>query len=448
MSPGTFQVKMRRLGNEIMGPNAVPGAKNLRIDEPSLAGARAPRLPSLDALRGLAMLLVVVTHAAVSFGETRVPRLLWTLRDPSRSAVFDAIFWASVSVAMPVFFVLSGFLAAQLVATRGPVEFLKNRARRIGAPFLATAATILPSSLVVWALGWLISGRCRWAQLLRMRFLDPDITNYLVGPAHLWFLEYLILMLAAYGVVRLLRTRRPSSPQDAIGRVLSGALAPFVLAIPTALILWTGHLRIGVDAVFDLRNSFFPDPFRWAHHAWFFVVGIGLYRLRDQLDRFIPHASWRLGLALPAFWIRFQLLRRDLLIPLSGWESVALTVTGAAFAWLSLFGLIGLAQWSCRRPRASLRYVADSSYWIYLTHFPVVGLAQVTLAQVSLDAGSKFLMVLGVTLGVGLGSYQTLVRNTWLGLWLNGTSPGGLGRPRIPSLIGERVPGHAEQPRA
>ncbi len=431
-----------------MEPEGCPGRKGLRIDEASRAASGASRLPALDALRGLAMLLVIVAHAGVSFAATRVPRLLWAIRDSSRSPDFDVLFWGSISVAMPMFFVMSGFLAAQLVASRGPVEFLRNRARRIVGPFFAAAAVVLPLSLVVWALGWLISGRCKWRQLLRMRFLDPDITHYMAGPAHLWFLEYLILMLAVYGVFRLLRTRRPVAPDDAIGRLLGATVAPFVLAIPTALILWTGHLRLGLDAVFDLRNSFLPDPFRWAHHAWFFVVGVGLYRLRDQLDRFIPQAGWRLALALPAFWIRVHLLRRDLLIPLRGWESVALAASGAAFAWLVLFGLLGLAQWSCRRPRASLRYVADSSYWIYLTHFPVTGLAQVTLAGLPIAAGPKFLLVLGVTLGVGLASYQTLVRHTWLGRWLNGPAPSSRGRHRVPAIMGDRVDGIARQPRS
>jgi glucan biosynthesis protein C len=431
-----------------MDPDGGPSRKGLRIDEASRAASTSSRLPALDALRGLAMLLVIVAHAGVSFAATRVPRLLWAIRDSSRSPEFDVLFWGSISVAMPLFFLMSGFLAAQLVASRGPVEFLKNRARRIVGPFFAAAAVVLPLSLAVWAMGWLISGRCKWRQLLRMRFLDPDITHYLAGPAHLWFLEYLILMLAAYGVYRLLRTPRPAAPDDATGRLLRSAVAPFVLAIPTALILWTGHLRLGLDAIFDLRNSFLPDPFRWAHHAWFFVVGVGLYRLRDQLDRFVAHSGWRLALALPAFWIRVHLLRRDLLIPLRGWESVALAASGAAFAWLVLFGLLGLAQWSCHRPRASLRYVADSSYWIYLTHFPVTGLAQVALAGVPIAAWPKFFLVLGVTFGVGLGSYQALVRNTWLGHWLNGPAPSRRLRPRNPSVMGDRMNGLARHPRS
>jgi peptidoglycan/LPS O-acetylase OafA/YrhL len=182
-------------------------------------------------------------------------------------------------------------------------------------------------------------------------------------------------------------------------------------------------LRIGLDAVTDSRNSFIPDPFRWAHHAWFFVVGTWLYRHRDGLDRLNAHWGWRLGLCVPILFVRCRLVADDFVAPLHGRASVLLAVSGALFGWLSLFGLLGLARRVFARPRASIRYLADSSYWIYLVHFPIVGLVQVDLCGRSLPSGWKFATVTGVTLALGMASYQTLVRRTWLGRWLHGPRP-------------------------
>lgn len=366
------------------------------------------------------MLLVVVAHAALAYAEVRIPGLLWAVRDPSRSPVFDALFWASVGAAMPAFFTLSGFFAVKILDARGAAGFARNRARRILVPFLAAALTVLPMTLAVWGAGWLSRGRCTWGQLLRMKFLDPIIKANLIGPAHLWYLEYLLLMLAVLGLWRGLRS--PAGAGVRRGWLLH-PMAPLVLAIPTALILWTGHRRLGLDAVSDLRNSFLPDPFRWAHHAWFFLVGTWLSRHHDGLDALVSHWTWRLGLSVPVFLVRFWLLERDLAAPLHGAESVALAASGALFGWLALFGSLGLFQAALGRPRASVCYLADSSYWIYLIHLPLVGLVQVDLSRSPGGCAWKFAAVLGVSLALGLASYETVVRRTWLGRWLHGPRP-------------------------
>ena len=375
------------------------------------------------------MLLVVVAHSAMAYVRVWPPRLLWAIRDPSRATAFDALFWASVSVALPAFFLLSGFFAARVYETRGPDEFVRDRGRRIVGPFLLGAATILPPSLVVWALGWLVNGRCTPRELLGMKFLDEIIKYNLVGPAHLWFLEYLILMLAAYWAVRA--ARRGSAAIEGLAAIFGSRLAPVLLAVPTALILWLGHARLGLDAVADLRNSFLPDPFRWAHHAWFFVVGVALSRRRHDLDASFSGAGWWLGLSAPAFLVRAWLLGQDLLIPLHGARAVALAVSGALFGWLAFFGLMGLFLRCPLVHRPWVRSLSDSSFWIYLVHFPITGLAQVALEGAPVPCGAKFAVVLAASLFVGLASDRVLVRRTRLGRWLHGST-----RPGNPALEG------------
>lgn len=399
---------------------AVQGRSLRRDRAQDAAKGGAERLGAFDALRGAAMLLVVVAHAALAYLDVRVPRLLWAVRDVSRSPAYDALFWVCVGVAMPAFFTMSGFLAVRIHEARGAAGFARDRMRRIVVPFFAAGVTILPLSLAVWALGWLNVGRATWLQVRHFKYIDRVIGTNLSGPAHLWYLEYLILMLIVFGLVRGRGGRASSRPSR--GWLLH-PLAPLVLAIPSALILWTGHQRFGLDAVADMRNSFIPDPFRWVHHAWFFVIGTWLYRDRDQLARLVPHASWRLVFAAATFVVRFRLLERDLAVPVEGAASVALAVSGALYGWLSLFGLLGLFQRLFNRSRPAIRYLADSSYWIYLVHFPLLGLVQVDLARLPGPAAWKFAVVLGVTLAIGLASYHVLVRGTWVGRWILGARP-------------------------
>ena len=372
------------------------------------------------------MLLVVLAHAALAYVEIRIPRLLWAVRDPSRSFTFDAIFWTSVGVAMPIFFALGGLGAAQIFDRRGPRGYAEDRAGRILAPFLGAVVGVLPITLAVWATGWLTMNWCTWRQLLRLQFLHEVIRDQWHGPAHLWFLQYLLLMLAVYGVVRTrVERRHPSVSDPFTSRVNSWPLspwAPFLAAIPTVAILAIGHARpnIRVDAVCDLRNSFLPDAFRWVHHAWFFWVGTMIARCRSGWNRIGTWWPLYLAGAGLALACRLSLLKHDLVFTTTGWSQLWLATSGACFGWFSFFGLWGLARRFLKQSSPVLRQLANASYWTYLTHFPWVGLAQIALRSFAWSAGVKFAAVSFIGLGMSAATYTVFVHNRRLGRWLEG----------------------------
>jgi peptidoglycan/LPS O-acetylase OafA/YrhL len=403
---GPRRHRLRRL---IPGPEAA-----------ATQAAACPRLPGLDALRSASMVAVVVAHAATAYVSIPIRGVPWAVYDRSRSFAFDAVVWSTISWAMPVFFALGVFAAAAIWSAKGPREFAKDRLRRIAAPAAIFGPPVLIATLLVWGTGWLVSGRAGLEQLLQLVFIDPEIRANTFGPAHLWFLEYLLLMLGAYYVVRSC-VRLPTWARPPGGLILSWA-GPLLVAVPTALILWLGHAVNGLDPIMDVRNRFVPNPIRWLHHGWFFVVGTWLFAARDGLPKLARPAPMFLLLALGAFVARAALLREDLVASLTGTAAWLSAGSGALFGWLSLFGSIGLVL-RLGKPSPSVRYVAASSYWIYLTHFPIVGLVQVGLYPLPWPPAAKFLLALGLTLGFGLLSYQGLVRRTAVGRWLNGAKP-------------------------
>ena len=92
----------------------------------------------------------------------------------------------------------------------------------------------------------------------------------------------------------------------------------------------------------------------------------------------------------------------------------------ALYPWLMTFGLIGLFRRICTRENKVVRYVSDSSYWLYIAHIPVIFLAQATVKPWDLPACAKFASVcVGVT-AVLLVTYDLFVRYTWIGTLLNG----------------------------
>ena len=385
---------------------------------PSTTYVEAPshRLDALDALRAGAMLLVVALHAAVPYTVVGLPDLLWCLRDGATGLLFDLGSWWALGASMPLFFALCGFFAADLYAKRGRRGYLVNRARRVVAPMAVGAAVILPISMYVWAYGWLVMGDCTLREVLRWKFHKPGIQPNLYGPAHFWFLEYLTIYLAGFAAYRSIIRKLPTSHTH-----ISAWWRPLPFAAITGLILWVGQRQTGHDAVICLRNSFLPDIFRLAHHGVYFAAGVWLHRTRGDLSRLKPHSGIYLILSVPVFAARAWLLERNIAHgPLAGVWAVALAASGSLFGWLSLFGLLGVGQRWLDRPSAKVRYLADASYWIYLVHFPIVGLVQADLYRVDWSAPAKFAAVLGISLAMGLGSYQTMVRYGSIGRCLHG----------------------------
>ena len=429
----------RERGNE-----ALRGARfRPSVLAPTLTAARdakesKPRYHAIDALRGMAMFLVISLHAALGYIERDIPSVLWCVRDSPTLPVFDWFCWWCMSVSNPLYFTIAGFFAVHLYDSRGLRGFATNRARRVLGPFLVGLVTVGPACIVSWSYGWLVTGRCNLGQILRLRFKDPEIKSELWGPGHLWFLEYLLLMLLAYGLVRWWSDGRgPTRLPHA--EVVPRRVAPdrpggcSVLAVPTTALLWISRQRLGIDAVLDRHNSFFPDPVKFLHHAAFFVVGAGLYQMRHELlPRLARVGPAYLALAAPIFVGRAYLLGRDWITPLQGPPALALAVLGAFFGWLIVLGLIGLFLRLFRQSHPRISYLADSSYWIYLVHMPVIGFLQVDLYRIPGYALWKFPIVWTITLAVGFSSYQTLVRHTAIGVWLHGTRerPGALGVDR------------------
>ena len=66
------------------------------------------------------------------------------------------------------------------------------------------------------------------------------------------------------------------------------------------------------------------------------------------------------------------------------------------------------------------RYIADSSYWLYLIHLPLIMALQAATAKLDLPAEVKILIVLGVAFPLMFASYQLMVRRTFIGAILNG----------------------------
>ena len=88
--------------------------------------------------------------------------------------------------------------------------------------------------------------------------------------------------------------------------------------------------------------------------------------------------------------------------------------------WCWIFGLIGLAIRFLSEASPMRRYIADSSYFLYLLHLPVLAFFAAWWNPLPWHWMIKFPLQIAATLGVLFVSYRYLVRSTFIGETLNG----------------------------
>lgn len=385
------------------------------------------RVHALDALRAAALLLGVVYHSTLAYimlpGDWGVGTL-----EPSLP-----LWWLvhyTHNFRMQVFFMLAGFFACLTIERRGIQSYLRDRAIRIGLVFVLLMYPIKILIGLPWVQGGLKTG---WLQLPPEAegagLLDLVIGGFRleawpnITPAHLWFLYYLALVILLFVAARWVSLRLLGDRAVALqGRAAagffwlsSGWLAPVWLAV--LITPW-----LASTPRFTLESPDKGFAVEWPAlfvYGLFFCFGWWLYR-RPALLTIFPR-RWQLFIPLSmlvssiAFYLELQRYVIDVDAPMMWGASFAngLTTSLAVLGWTGFF----LAFFS--RESRFIRYLADSSYWVYLIHLPVVVALQVWTSSWDWVV-AQLLFINAATFVVTITSYHWLVRYTWVGQWLNG----------------------------
>ena len=389
-----------------------------------------PRFHGFDALRGGAMLLGILLHAAIAFMDRRLDGILYPLDDLPTHFAFDTLFWWIHGWRIPLFFVMAGFFAAMLARRRGPSGFIKHRRQRILYPLILFGSIILPVTFYIWTLGWLLEGRTDLDEILAVKFDDPAIQNNFIGPAHLWFLCYLMAYSVIYWVLLKCRGSKPGDDERKLtGKahaLFTSPLRPLWFALPTFLLLLADpSFYVGYHHVMPRSwNAVANELAQFVYQGWFYVVGVYLFRLHRQMQPFTKHAWLYVVLGhlafVPGLWIIYSVRDQPTLSPSDPLMRVGLAASIALFCWLMIWGLTGLGLTVLSASRAWVRWLSDAAYWVYLIHFPIVGLLLIALRAWPIGAWWRFMIIVVVTSAVTLLSYQWGVRYTFIGRILNG----------------------------
>jgi peptidoglycan/LPS O-acetylase OafA/YrhL len=302
----------------------------------------AQRFPALDALKGLACMLIVWHHLAFYGPMSDVVR-------PYAPGLTDWLYDYG-RMAVQVFLVVAGFLAAGSLAPHGvarfttqPFRLIARRYRRLVVPYaVAVAASVLVAALVrPWFDHSSVPAAPTWPQLMAHALLLQDLLGEEALSAGLWYvaidLQLFVVCVLVFSAAPMLAKRWPGLPAQ-VGVWLVGVLALLSLfffnrqpGLDTTALYFFASYALGMLAFWITERA--DEPMR-ARGAMALALVCSLALVLDFRERL----ALAMAVALLLVWLQ------------SGWQS------GRSHARLR-------QRW--------LEQIGLRSYSIFLIHFPV-----------------------------------------------------------------------------
>ena len=224
---------------------------------------------------------------------------------------------------------------------------------------------------------------------------------------HLWFLYYLVWLVLGFIAITWL-----------LGKLKWKALPDWLVTSP---LRWLWLLPVTFLAQLLMKDSFgpvtatgfLPWPPVLIYYAIFFLFGAICFG-RDTFETKIGKL-WPLSfvLAVPPLLVGLFLVK-------SQDNGFLLAACSVAYAWLMIFGFIGFFRHFFSSENSRIRYISDSSYWLYIMHLPVIMFLQAMVSTWDMPSFPKFLIACAATTLPLLLIYEFVVRYTFIGTLLNG----------------------------
>ncbi len=383
---------------------------------------------SIGYLRTSLVALVVTQHAILAYhtfappaAASLITKPRWwpafPVADTKRWVGFDLLAGFNDTFLMSLFFFLSGLFVWNRLRRKGAGEFLNDRLRRLGVPFIVAAAILAPLAYYPAYLRTL--GDHSFAGF-RQQWLA--LGQWPAGPA--WFVWVLLVFDALAAMLFV------SAPRwgEALGNLLAGPSRRPVLFFA---------LLVAVSAVAYVPMALKFHPLSWAafgpfafqtsriiHYLAYFLFGVaaGAWGLKRGL--LAPDGK------LARRWLRWVMAA----LILYGFEVVAVVAATAqpqspswaavgAFAFVlscaaASFAFLALFLGFVRKPSRLFDSLSAKSYAIYLVHYAIVNWLLFVLLPVSLPAPAKGAIATFGALGLSWAASGAIRRIPVVARWV------------------------------
>jgi surface polysaccharide O-acyltransferase-like enzyme len=372
-------------------------------DESSQVMMASARIAALDRARTFVTLLVLLHHSVLNytwFGHG----------DPKRWLGFDLVVLFNDSFFMAFMFFISGLFVHDSLVRKGPAQFLRDRAWRLGIPYLVSVFVLIPIAYYPTFLRYHLPGTTDFS-FLHYWWRTIAVGPWPSGPA--WFLWVLLALDAIAVVVRSVAPHVIETLGQLILKVRNRPMTAFAaflaLSIATYLPM---HLAFGDVSWLELGR--FPLPIQTSrillYAAYFFVgVGVGAVNLRTGLLT----ENGELARRWPV-WFGFAFVfYASILVAVYAHHNWVGNFDSPPLIWKVAYGL-AFACYSAAMPFtltaifvsfANSRWrlldaVQPSAYGIYLLHYIFIIWLQYALYDEPFSAFVKFAIVFAGTLSM------------------------------------------------
>lgn len=363
------------------------------------------RYYAFDSLRAIMMFLGVVIHSAMSYSSSN--DMSWPLRAKDTSAVFLFLVDFIHTFRMPVFFLMAGFFGAFLYYNKGPEQMLKNRARRILIPFLVFLCVLNP--FIIYSFKYCNAVFNNETPITLGELFSSPWSYIPIKLFHLWFLYYLFIISALTYLLAKATKRISISPVDHIFE--QTFKNPLYRLLALTVISFFLLFLFGAES-FKTSISWIPDIQILFYFFAFYITGWFLYRKKE-----VVYTLKKFDVLTTIFGVMVFCLK------LSYDDQMSLTslqIINSIITCTLSIGIIGLFLRFADVPNPIITYFVHSAYWVYLVHFCIAIWISGIINDLNVSVFIKFLMVLLGTTTICLTTYHFGVRNTFIGVFLNG----------------------------
>ena len=370
--------------------------------------SKTERFHGLDAVRGIAMLLGIVIHASLPYIEG-LPKGLWP-SDKNTSNIIAIIFEFIHIWRMPIFFIIAGFFANLVITRKSLIIWWKNRFLRLVLP--AMIFFPIMSLTIPWIFMYGYTGNINF-------FFSNE-----GQPHHLWFLYHLFIFVLFSVFIRF------------FGLIIYKFFKQINLIVVVDIFntvksflgkhIFDSRFPVLMIFVFFIFNLFsgaelITNPLA---SGLYFLFGYRLYK-NNLLFDFIK-SNWKYYLigGLTVTIIFFILNTQVSNFAKEDVRWIPWVILKISSAVLLSFSFIGLAEDKFSNLNPMVRFISDSSYWVYLIHLPLVAFITFFMFKITIFAELKFLIAIILTTAICLVTYKYLVKSTIIGILLNGKKLG------------------------
>ena len=248
-----------------------------RADGSDQATTVPQRVAPLDRARTLVPLLVLLHHAAVNY-------TWFGSGDKMRWLGFDLVVLFNDSFFMAFMFFISGLFVRDSLARKGSAQFLRDRAWRLGVPFLLSIFVLMPIAYYPTFLRYHLPGTTDF-NFLHFWWHTITIGPWPSGPA--WFLWVLLALDAMAAAVWLAMPRAIATLGQLVFAMRNRPVAAFVAFLVFSIAVYL-PLRLMFGDGSWLEPWGYPLPIQTSrillYTGYFFAgIGVGAVSLRAGL---------------------------------------------------------------------------------------------------------------------------------------------------------------------